>query len=102
MLEAVIIFGSISAIFEAVILLKLPIRLRLKLLGSGTAVGFIHIVISLTNLAIHFGTITGSMTAIVAGLASFVTVPLVRKYTGYIKNKRYYPGVKRYAIADIS
>lgn len=101
MLEAVLVFGIVSAIFEATILLKLPNRIKLRLLGSRMAVGFVHIIIILSNLFIHWGTMTGSMTAVVAGLASFIIIPLVRHYVGYIKNRRYYPGVKRYALAEL-
>lgn len=101
MLEAVLVFALVTAAFEAVILLHLPLRWRLRILGSRVACGFIHVFIVLANLWIHFGTVTGTMTAVTAGLTTFATVPLVRRYVGYIKNKRYYPGVKRYAIADI-
>jgi hypothetical protein len=98
MVEAVLVFALLSAIFEAVLLLKLPLRFRLRMLGSGTAVGVLHTLITVANLLIHWGTLTGSMTAVVAGLASFATVPLVRWYGGYIQHGRYFPGVKRYDL----
>lgn len=101
MVDAVALFALCSALFEAVILMKLPLKLRLRILGSGTAVGCIHILITLSNLFIHFGTVTGTMTAVVSGLASFVTVPLIRWYGGCIRRGRYYPGVRRYATPTL-
>lgn len=101
MLEAVFVFAAVTALFEAIVLLKLPLRFRLRLLGSGVAVGTLHTFVILVNLYIHFGTVTGTMTAVTAGLTTFATVPIVRHFCGYIKNRRYYPGVKRYAVAEI-
>jgi hypothetical protein len=96
MVDAVALFALCSALFEAVILLKLPLRMRLRILGSSTAVGVIHTLIILANLAIHFGTITGTMTAVLSGLMSFLTVPAVRWYGGCIRNRQYFPGVRVY------
>jgi hypothetical protein len=99
MVEAVLVFGLLSAVFEAVILMKLPVRWRLRLLGSGFAVAMIHVLVTVANLSIHWGTLTGSMTAVIAGLASFVTIPAVRWYCGCIKARRYYPGLKHYHLS---
>lgn len=101
MIEAVLLFALITATFEAVVLFKLPLRWRLRLLGSGMMVGMLHVFVIAANLAVHWGTITGTMTAVTAGLTTFATVPTVRYFVGYIKNRRYYPGVKRYALTEI-
>lgn len=101
MLEAVFVFALVTAAFEAVVLLKLPAWWRLRLLGSSLCIGLLHFFVIAVNLWIHFGTVTGTMTGVTAGLTSFFTVPLIRRYTGYIKSKRYYPGVKRYDFAEI-
>lgn len=74
MLEAVLIFGVLSALFEAIILWKACPKWLLV-----HAPVMIHIVVIGVNLFIHYGTVTGTMTAIVAGLASFMVVPLMRK-----------------------
>lgn len=74
MLEAVLIFGALSAIFEAIVLAKACPR---WLLRHGTV--FIHLFVIGINLFIHYGTVTGTMTAIVAGLASFAVVPFMKK-----------------------
>lgn len=104
-IDAVMIFGLLSALFEAIILLKLSPRLRLRLLGSGTAIAVVHSFAILFNLAVHYGTVTGTMTAIVAGIASFLVIPLLRSYCGCIRTitmtdgsseQRYFPGMKRY------
>lgn len=110
-IDAVLIFGILSALFEAVILLKIPPRMRLRLLGSKAAVLSIHIFTILFNLIVHFGTVTGTMSAIVAGIASFIVVPLVRSYCGSIRNivmpdgvkeLRYFPGIKRYPKGELA
>lgn len=100
-IQAVLVFALLSATFETVILMKLPLKWRLRMLGSACAVGMVHIVITVANLLIHWGTVTGTMTAVTAGLASFITVPLVRRYCGYVKRNRYHPGIKVYAQAEL-
>lgn len=74
MLEAVLIFGALSALFEAIVLWKTCPRWLIK---HGAIP--IHIFVIGVNLFIHYGTVTGTMTAIVAGLASFMVVPMMRK-----------------------
>lgn len=73
MLEAVLIFGVLSALFEAIVLWRVCPR---WLLMHGGVI--IHLFVIGVNLFIHYGTVTGTMTAIVAGLASFGVVPLMR------------------------
>lgn len=74
MLEAVLIFGALSALFEAIVLWKTCPR---WLIRHGAV--FIHLTVIVLNLFIHYGTVTGTMTAIVAGLASFMVVPFMRR-----------------------
>lgn len=74
MLEAVLIFGVLSALFEAIIIWKVCPRWVLA-----RASVLIHVFVIGANLFIHFGTVTGTMTAIVAGLASFMVVPFMRR-----------------------
>jgi hypothetical protein len=111
MIEAVLLFGLISATFEAVILMKIPPRIRLRILGSASWILVIHAATILFNLVVHFGTITGTMSATIAGLASFIIVPLIRYYTGCIRKirmsngrqeQRYFPGIKRYTAGEIA
>jgi len=44
---------------------------------------FVHTIAIGVNFVIHWGTIVGTMTAITAGLVSFVTVPLVITLTTF-------------------
>lgn len=94
--EAVLVFALITSLFETVILLKIRPRTRLRMLGSPYVVALIHTIVFGTNIAVHYGTLVGSMTAITAALTSFVTVPIVRKISGYIHDGRYYAGWIKY------
>lgn len=101
-IEAVMVFAFITALFETVILMKIKPSTRLRILGSPVAVGCIHAIAFGVNMAVHYGTVTGSMTAVTAALASFVTVPAVRWYSGCIKAGRYYPGIRTYSVLEVA
>lgn len=73
MVSAVLTFAALSIIFELLMLLKFA---PLKWLQNHWFIATVHIVVTGINLVIHFGTIVGTMTAITAALASFMTVPL--------------------------
>lgn len=98
LVEAVLIFAAITALFETVILMKVKPRTRLRVLGNAKWVALIHAIVFFVNIAVHYGTLTGSMTAITAALSSFVTIPLVRWYSGYITNGHYFPGIAKYNV----
>lgn len=76
MLSTVIAFALITAIFEAVLLFKFT---NAELLQKRWFRGFVHIFAITANLVVHWGTIVGTMTAITAGLVSFITLPFVLK-----------------------
>ena len=101
MIEAVFVFGTLNVLFEFVLLCMIAPRYRLRLLGSQTACVFLHFLMLGTNLAIHWGTITGSMSAILAFVASILTVKTARKLFGRTIGKSYHPGVLRYRIEEI-
>ena len=96
MIEAVFTFAFVSALFEFVVLMKLKPRTRCRVLGSGRWVSLIHTVVIMGNILIHYGTLTGTMTAITAGLVSFATIPFTRWLSGYITAGVYHPGRIRY------
>lgn len=98
MLEAVFIFAFVSALFELIILMKLSPKVRCRILGNPALITIVHTFVITANLIIHFGTVTGTMTAITAGLASFATVPLARRISGFVRKGVYYPGWKRYPV----
>lgn len=102
MIEAVFTFAFVSALFEFVVLMKLKPRTRCRVLGSGRWVATIHTLTVLINILIHFGTITGTMTAVTAGLVSFATIPFTRWVSGHITAGVYYPGRIRYTPQQLT
>lgn len=74
MLSIVLSFALITALFEALMLLKF---VSLKRLMSPWMATFVHIVVFSINLTVHWGTIVGTMTAITAALVSFAVYPAV-------------------------
>ena len=74
MVSIVLTFALVTAIFEAFILLKF---FSAKTLQKRWIPAVLHIFVIAANLAIHWGTIVGTMTAITAGLVSFAVVPAV-------------------------
>lgn len=101
-IEAVILFSFLSAALEFVLLMKTPPRIRLRLLGSPLAVGLLHTVVGITNLIVHYGTLIGSMSAVVSALASFVTIPFARWLCGRIDKGVYRKGVLTYDISQLT
>jgi uncharacterized membrane protein YkgB len=101
-IDAVILFSFLSAALEFVLLMKTPPRYRLRLLGSSVAVGIVHTVVGITNLIVHFGTLIGSMSAVVSALASFATIPFARWLCGTIKKGRYHKGVLSYDVKQLT
>lgn|SRR5574343_1638395 len=98
MIEAVLLFAALTALFEWLLLNKLQPRTRLRLLGRP---GFLTCAAFFINLAIHYGTITGSMTAVVAALASMLVTSLLRRVDGYILRGVYVPGWRKYPLEEL-
>jgi len=109
LINAVLLFAALSALFEFAIVMKLKPRTRLRILGNDNKVRLIHLIVFVINISIHYGTVVGSMTAIVAALASFITIPLARWVSGYIQSYRsgngklehYKPGLIHYNYDQI-
>ena len=57
MLSEVIAFGLILALFEFVLIVMAPPRLRLRLLGNETAKVTVHITMLCLNPGVHGGTV---------------------------------------------
>lgn len=93
MIEAVLAFALITAIGELIVLAHIPARARLKLLGSPFKRNFTHIVCGGLNLWIHWGTITGSMTAVTAFVVSTGVLAAARWYWGAIEAGVYKRGI---------
>ena len=85
MVTTVLIFSFVSAIFELILLLKWA---PLTLLNKTWFATLVHTLIIGANIAIHFGTVVGTMTAITAGLVSFATLPVAIVLKTFWKNYR--------------
>ena len=74
MVTAVLVFALLTAILEALLLYRFC---SLKTLNSKSMPWIVHFIVVGINLAIHWGTIVGTMTAITAALVSFAVYPAV-------------------------
>jgi len=90
MVEAALVFGIIIAVGIAAILIKLPTRTTLWLLGRAM---WLDVAVTILTLWIHWGTMTGLMSAAVAGLICSMTTSCARWLVGYTRGGVYYPGV---------
>jgi len=84
MLEIVLWFAAITAVGELVILHTMKTKLRAWILGRATIRSMFHVGFAMLNLWIHWGTVTGSMTAVTA----FVTSVAVLRTAQIIYLKR--------------
>lgn len=79
------------------ILIKLPRRMMLRALSRPL---LIDLAVSLTVLAIHWGTFSGVMAATVAGLLTSLATSAARRLFGFIAGSRYYSGVINLEVLD--
>ena len=101
MIEAVLLFGLMNIAFEFVLLCMLKPRTRLRLLGSDSR-GLLHVGFLLGNLMIHWGTLIGTMSAVLAFIASLITVAAAEKLFGSIKQGRFYTvGLIKYSVEEL-
>lgn len=89
MLETTLVFGVVIFLGIAAVLIKLPLLIRLRLLGHALA---LDIGVAVAALIIHWGTMTGLMSATVCGLICAAVTSIARKSVGYIRGNHYYPG----------
>ena len=90
MIDAVLLFGALNVLFEFVLLCMIAPRLRLRLLGNEAASNALHVFFLVANLIIHWGTLIGTMSGVLAFVASILTVNVARKVFGTITEGRYY------------
>lgn len=86
MIEIVFVFAALLATFEFVVLSMVPPRYRLRLLGSKGGCTALHVVVFAFNLWIHWGTLTGMMSATGAFIVSIFTVEIAKLAYGCIVN----------------
>jgi hypothetical protein len=90
MLEAALTFGLIIFAGIALILWKLPVRTRYWLLGHHM---WLDIFVTVLTLWIHWGTVTGLMSAAMAGMMCALATSATRYIVGYTHKGVYYPGI---------
>ena len=86
MVEIVLTFAALLALFEFVVLSMVPPRYRLRLLGNKAACTTVHISMLCINLWVHWGTVTGTMSATGAFVVSIVTIEIAKVMYGTIIN----------------
>ncbi len=101
LLQAVFVFGMITAVFELVLLSFIPIPQRLRLLGSELGCALMHIFFLSFNLWIHWGTLIGTMTGISAFIVSLLTVKFARRLWGYVRGDSYWPGWRAFNVKEL-
>ena len=102
MIDAVLLFGALNVLFEFVLLCMMPPRLRLRLLGNEAASNALHVFFLLANLIIHWGTLVGTMSGVLAFVSSIVTVRIARTVFGSIAEGRYYRvGLIKYSVEEL-
>ena len=102
MVDAVLLFGAMNVLFEFVLLCMLAPRTRLRVLGSVNKRNLLHVVFLLLNLIIHWGTVVGTMSAVMAFICSLATVHIAMKVFGYVAEDRYYHvGLVKYSLKEL-
>lgn len=101
MIEAVFVFGIMNCIFEFIVLCMMPPRTRLRVLGSKAKSNAMHIAFLTFNLIVHWGTVTGTMSAIGAFLCSMLTIRVARLIFGYVSDTTYRVGVVKFSREEL-
>lgn len=102
MIDAVLVFGLMNVLFEFVLLCMLGPRTRLRLLGNSSGKAMVHVAFLLLNLIIHWGTVVGTMSSIVAFICSLATVKGAELLFGQITEGRYYRvGLIKYSREEL-
>lgn len=102
MIDAVLLFGAMNVLFEFVLLSMLSPRTRLRVLGTTYKRNLLHVGFLLLNLIIHWGTVVGTMSAVMAFISSMVTVRVAQFLFGEITEDRYYRvGLIKYSTEEL-
>lgn len=101
MIEAVIFFGLINVVFEFVVLSMLPPRARLRLLGNRGAQTTLHVMIMILVLIVHWGTVTGTMSAFFSFILSMFTVLVAKNVFGYIEDGVFHRRIIGYSVSEL-
>lgn len=102
MIETVLMFGFINIIFELVLLSMVPPRKRLRMLGNPTSCSLMHVTMLVVNLMVHWGTIVGTMSSVLAFVCSIVAVKGAILLFGKIVDGRHYTrGIVGYSAVEL-
>lgn len=102
MIETVAIFGLVNIIFEMVLLAMMPVRMRLRVLGTPVLANLMHIGMLLGNLMVHWGTVVGTMSSVVAFIGSLVALKVAARLFGKLEGGRYYTlGLIKYSPEEL-
>lgn len=106
MIEVVIAFAVVSIITEMIFLGMVPARARLAMLGSKAARTFVHVGMLVLTLWVHWGTVTGTMTAFTSFLLSFPAVFCAQQLWGWTYKtedgeRRLRRGIINYSVAEL-
>ncbi len=100
-LETVLLFGCLLALFEFVVLSMMSPRIRLRILGSKGLSNSVHMTMMCINLWVHWGTVVGTMSATLSFVASIITVKVARLVYGSFDGRYYRVGWVRYLTKEI-
>ena len=89
MFETVVLFALIILMGLVAVLVKLPLSVSLRVLGHPVLT---DVTVTLVVLWIHWGTMTGLMSATLAGLLCAGLTTVGRRLFGYIDSGTYHPG----------
>lgn len=102
MIETVMAFGLIISAFEFVVVCMIPPRMRLRMLGNTYTKLTFHMIMLLINMAVHWGTAVGTMSATLAFICSLGVIGGAAKLFGFITDGRYYTiGLIRYSASEL-
>ena len=102
MIETVLVFGMVNIIFEMVLLAMMPVRMRLRVLGTPVLANLMHIAMLLGNLIVHWGTVVGTMSSVVAFIGSLMALKAATRLFGKLVDGRYYTiGLIKYSPQEL-
>jgi multisubunit Na+/H+ antiporter MnhF subunit len=90
MLAEVFAFALVMSVFEFVILVMVPPRLRLRLLGNDISKTICHVGFLLLNLWVHWGTVVGTMSSTLSFITSMAVLGASTRLFGTVTDGRYY------------
>jgi hypothetical protein len=90
MLEASLVFGGSIFLGWFLIFIKLSARARATLLSYPVA---LDVGATALTLWMHWGTMTGLMSATIAGLITSVAISVARPLFGYFEQGTFHPGL---------